>query len=164
MLEPVRFNVRGTPAPQGSKTTWKNPKTGQIMQKEASDAVRPWRADVSAEAARQRAAIGQAMTGPLKLDIIFRLSMPASRPLWAKAQGFMLREISPDLDKLVRAVGDACKTGGLIGDDSLFAIMHVAKVEVWEQWTGASIRISALDPRAFKWEMPLAPVRAGGQP
>jgi Holliday junction resolvase RusA-like endonuclease len=152
VITPAQFTVVGRPAPQGSKAAFKD-KRGNARMKETSVGLVPWRAAVAAAARTARAEGGHTFTGPLKVTAQFRLPMPKSRPAWMRAQGYGLCEVAPDLDKLMRALGDAMKDGGLIGDDALIAVEHLSKVEVWDAWTGAVIRVQCLDPRAFLTEL-----------
>jgi Holliday junction resolvase RusA-like endonuclease len=51
----------------------------------------------------------------------------------------------PDLDKLIRTVGDALKVGGLIADDARICRLTADKRDV-VGWTGATIAIGQLPP------------------
>ena len=152
MIPPVQFAVIGSPAPQGSHVPFKD-KQGHARIKESAKGLGPWRNAVSAAAREQHELLGATMSGPLKLTAQFRLPMPKSRPVWMRQQGIGLCEVKPDLSKLVRAVEDAMKTGGLIADDSLIAVERLSKIEVWDGWTGVVLRVQMLDPRAFKTEL-----------
>lgn len=155
MIVPVVFEVFGNPSPQaGTKTVPTRLKDGRTVYRKITEGgvdLKSWRQEVSTKAHEQAETVGM-LTGPLMLEIRFRFQMPASRPQWGKSQGAMLKVTAPDTDKLVRAIGDSLKAGGLIKDDALIAIVKVSKVEVWEAWTGAAIRLSVLDQRTF-WEL-----------
>lgn len=111
----ISFFVPGTPAPQGSKRYLGN---GRMV--ESSRRVKPWRADIRTAAL---ANFKQPLTGPIRLDLIF--VMP--RPMSHYGTGRNVNKIKPsapvhhtqkpDLDKLIRAVGDAL-TGVAYCDDS----------------------------------------------
>lgn len=151
MIDPVQFVVLGAPAPQGSKTPVRN-KAGLVVGvREDSPGLRPWRKAIVAETKRVRDEIGVTLDGPLMIEAQFRLAMPASRPAWAKQAGKLLSIVPPDLDKLIRALGDGCKLGGLIHDDARFAIERLTKIEVWQAWTGVVVRITPIDPA--KWAL-----------
>lgn len=152
MIAPVQFVVVGRPSPQGSKVAFKD-KRGNARMKETSVGLAPWRSAVAGRAREVRAEAGQTFDGPLKITAQFRVPMPKSRPAWARTQGIALCSVAPDLDKLMRSLGDALKDGGLVADDALFAIEHLSKIEVWDAWTGAVVRVQALDPRAFRGEL-----------
>lgn len=89
-----------------------------------ASALLPWRAAVIATI---RAAMdpGQEwpLLGPVKLSVTFALPRPLSAPksrLWP--------EKKPDLDKLVRAVGDALTQAGAIADDAQIVLLIADKV------------------------------------
>jgi Holliday junction resolvase RusA-like endonuclease len=66
--------------------------------------------------------------------------MPASRPVAMRRAGQGPKTTAPDLDKLVRSVGDALTEGGLIRDDARICAVHATKSEV-QGWSGAVITI-----------------------
>lgn len=103
--------VHGDPAPQGSKTPW-----GQ----EASQGLKPWREVVAWEG---KIVMGSRppMIGPLAVHMTFSLSRPKSHATLSDPPVFVTR--TPDLDKLVRAVGDAL-TGIVWKDDS-----HISRIQ-----------------------------------
>jgi len=85
---------------------------------ESSAGVHPWRADVkvfAAEAMRGR----DLMTGPVFLHCDFIMKRPVSTP---KSKPTPPATKKPDLDKLLRAIGDALK-GTVYAEDSLIVEM-----------------------------------------
>lgn len=132
----VEFEVVGTPAAQGSKRHVGN---GRMVETARGHA--PWRAAVAAAA--RDVAPDQPLDGPLHLRVEFRFPMPKSRPAATKAAGIAPKTSAPDLDKLVRAVGDALTEGGLIADDARISSVFADKYEV-VGWTGARIRVVVL--------------------
>lgn len=142
MTAPVTFEVLGTPTPQGSKT--RMPNGAMVEGRSAGQRAmhRSWRTAV-AEAARDVAEGAPPLTGPLVLEVEFRFQMPKSRKAAVRAAGRAPKVSAPDLDKLVRSVGDALTAGGLIGDDALFCEVSASKVEVIG-WTGAIITVREL--------------------
>ena len=138
----IRFTVMGIPAPQGGSRpvgTAQGPRlitTGGV-------GLKTWRADVSAEAARQAVRHG-CLTLPLSVTAIFRFPMPKSRPAKLRAVGIAPKTTAPDLDKLCRALGDALTVGGLIGDDARIVEWQAQKVEVWQEWTGVLVMLRVL--------------------
>lgn len=133
----VEFEVVGSPAAQGSKRH-----VGNGVMVEMGKNHKPWRATV-AQAARDIAAhddVAAPLDGPLQLVVQFRFPMPKSRPAPVRAAGLGLKTTAPDLDKLVRSIGDALGEGGLITDDARICSVHASKVEV-VGWSGAVIRI-----------------------
>ncbi len=163
MLTPVAFSVFGDPSPQAGMRsvpirTKDGPliRGGHVVTRQITTGgvnLKSWRQEVAAKAAEAAAQVGM-FTGPVKLDVEFRFAMPASRPAWAKQQGILLKVSKPDKDKLIRAIGDSLTSGGLLKDDALIAITNAAKVEVWESWTGAMIRVTPLDQRTFRGLLP----------
>ena len=140
MIEPIEFEVLGNPAPQGSKRH-----VGRGIMVESSKALKPWR-DSVAQAAQDVAReldLAAPLDLPLKMGVVFRFHMPTSRRKAVREAGVAPKTSAPDLDKLVRAVGDALKIGGLIRDDALIWGLEATKVEVMG-WTGAIIRLEGL--------------------
>lgn len=137
----IVFEVLGTPTPQGSKSAIMVGGRPRLVEGKAGqrDNIKSWRTAV-AEAARDIADDTGKLDGNLVLDVEFRFAMPASRKKADRDAGRCWKNTAPDLDKLVRAVGDALKIGGLITDDSRFVLIHATKVEV-TTWTGATIAI-----------------------
>lgn len=145
----VRFDVVGNPAPQGDKSAvLMHDKTGKpyagLVEGKTGDARKRhgnWRSAV-AEAARNHAP-ATPLDGPLVLRVLFRFSMPASRSKADHAAGWCPKVSAPDADKLIRAVGDSLKDGGLIADDARFVATLAGKIEV-VGWTGAKIIVTQL--------------------
>lgn len=131
------FEVLGLPSPQGSKRHVGN---GRMV--ESSKTLPVWRDSLTAAAAEQRQIHGT-FDGPLHLHVTFRCPMPRSRPKRVRELGEAPKTTAPDLDKLIRAVGDALTVAALIGDDALIAEVSARKVEV-TGWTGAVITLTHL--------------------
>lgn len=142
----ITFEIVGEPMQQGSKTRMPNgamieggPQSAESRQRRKS-----WRTAV-AEAARDAAQnLPEPLDGPLALSVEFRFTMPKSRPKAAREAGRWPKTTTPDLDKLVRALGDGLEAGGLVRSDARFAVIEASKVEVIG-WTGAVVSIEALD-------------------
>ena len=136
----VEFTVLGVPAPQGSKRH-----VGRGVLVESSKALGPWR-DAVAWAARDAAlrhGVTAPLDGPLRLRVEFRFPLPKARPKRVREVGRAWKTTQIDLDKCVRAVGDALTDSGLIADDARICEVHATKVEV-TGWTGASITIETM--------------------
>lgn len=115
----ITFFVPGVPAPQGSKTA--KCINGKAIMWEASDKVKQWRATVTATAQIQMIAKQiETITGPVELVLDFRLPKPKS----VKRD---LPDVKPDLDKLVRAVGDALTKSQIYKDDALVVALSASK-------------------------------------
>ena len=133
----VSFTVHGVPAPQGSKAPWggeSNPRT------------RPWRAAVTAEAA---AAMGERVfiDGPIHLSCTFYFPRPKSHYRTGKNAG-RLKDTAPhyhankpDLDKLIRAIGDSL-SGVVFRDDS--EVVAMRPIKYWGEPARVEITVERL--------------------
>lgn len=118
----TQFWVGGLAAPQGSKNPWGG---------ESSKQLKPWRNDVKAAAT---AAMGSETPsfGPIDLVCHFVFQRPKAHYgtggraeiLKESAPLFVVKQ--PDLDKLIRAIGDAL-TGVVYRDDAQIASLHTTK-------------------------------------
>jgi Holliday junction resolvase RusA-like endonuclease len=151
----ITIEVRGLPAPQGSKRPVRlgNGKIGMV---ESSKAVGPWREAVRAEMQRALESTlfaGRdlpAMDGPMAVTLVFRVArakghyrsgryaaeLKPGAPTWPCSQ--------PDLDKLARAVLDGLTAGGAWLDDS-----QVVKLAARKEYgvPGCRIEIEQLEER-----------------
>lgn len=138
------FRVYGIPAPQGSKIPGVSSKTGKMFVREQSGkTLKSWREDVKNAALIARGVpdpgtdpaelikqgeYDQApiptLTGPINLRINFYMPRPASVSI--KKRLFPI--VAPDLDKLVRGVGDALKAAGVYKDDAQVCSIQATKV------------------------------------
>lgn len=142
------FTVVGDPTPQGSKTKMPN---GAMLEGGTADLRAKrinWRNAV-ADAARDQAENVGKLDGDLVLVVQFRFPMPQSRAKAMRDAGRCWKNTAPDLDKLVRSVGDSLKAGGLIVDDARIVRIDASKVEV-NTWVGATIELLRVgyEPRA----------------
>ena len=147
-MSSVRFEVVGTPSPQaGTKPVpaGKGPDGKQRFRHVSTGGVnlKTWRTQV-ADAAREQAAQVGMLHGPVEVRVLFRFSMPKSRPKMLRTWGVGWMIGKPDADKLQRALGDSLKEGGLIEDDSRIVRWYVEKVEVTNTWTGAVVVVGQL--------------------
>jgi len=141
--EPFEFRVYGQPAPQGSKKVlryiYPDGKPRAVIG-EACDDLAAWRREVihaSKEQLRNRIEL-LPLLSPVNVSIDFIFPRPASHYGTGKNTG-ILKKGSPsfdtntrhgDLDKLVRAVGDALSTtcGGIVlRDDNLIVLLSARK-------------------------------------
>jgi crossover junction endodeoxyribonuclease RusA len=135
-----QFEVRGTPAPQGSKRH-----VGRgILVEAGGPRVKAWREAVRSEA---QDAIGgdDPLGGPVYLSVTFLMPRPKSHyrtgkhaaelrpdaPMWV-AQ-------TPDIDKLIRATLDALTDAGAWHDDR-----QVADLRARQMYAGGPLRPGAL--------------------
>jgi len=126
MTAAVSFTVHGTPAPQGSKTVGRT-KAGAAFVREDNPQTEPWRNAVAAAATAAMLDLGEdhPLGSPLRLDVTFVFPRPRSHYRTGRNAGQLkpsaplYHDRRPDLDKLVRAVGDAL-TGIVAADDAAF--------------------------------------------
>lgn len=129
------FRVYGIPAPQGSKIPGVSSKTGKMFVREqSSKTLGSWRSDVKQAALVARGIDPDArytdepqiptLDGPIRLAVAFYMPRPASVTVKKRA----LPIVAPDLDKLVRGVGDALKQAGVYKDDAQVCDIQATKV------------------------------------
>jgi Holliday junction resolvase RusA-like endonuclease len=127
----IELDVAGRPTPQGSKRVF----NGRIVEAQSAN-LKKWRAAI--EEACQPYANKNIHLGPIRLEVDFYLE----RPKTVKPRDRALPIVAPDLDKLVRAVGDGIGQSGLIwGDDSQITEILARKYYADTRQTGAVIRI-----------------------
>jgi crossover junction endodeoxyribonuclease RusA len=127
----VTFDVFGVPRPQGSLSLWRDPKTGRTVSKYAQT-VYEWRGLITAAA--RAAHEGPAFEGAVALAVRFDLPRPKSHFGTGRNAGTVKPSapsrpaVAPDLDKLLRAIGDAVTDAGTIwADDGQIVTVHVEK-------------------------------------
>lgn len=112
MTAPLTFTVLGVPIPKGSTKAFYIAKLGRAITTADNRRSAPWQESVVDATLK---AIGEAppMEGPLALTLRFYLPRPKTAP-----KRVVDATKKPDLDKLVRCVGDGLKRAGLYRDDS----------------------------------------------
>lgn len=144
----IDIELWGTePAPQGSKNPWGG---------EANPRTKPWRAAVASEAAAvmQRLDL-EPLDAPVHMNVVFVFARPKGHFGTGRNAGSLKANApthktgKPDLDKLVRAIGDAL-TGVVVRDDSRFVSLRVSKVYTDEhhRFPGVTIHVRPLDSEA----------------
>lgn len=138
MLQVVDFFVPGAPQPQGSAKAFVV--AGKARITSDNPKLHSWRMDVASMA--QRANCSAAVTtgrlwhSPVSLTVQFYLPRPRGHFGTGRNEALlrpgapMYPAVKPDLDKLVRAVGDAL-TGVIWGDDA-----HVVAIDARERYAG----------------------------
>lgn len=106
----VRFFVEGTPAAQGSKNAYI--RGGRPVLVETSKTLPTWRTAV--EQAAKQTGVSYTKGQPVTLDAEF--VMPRTKAMRNNPAPPMVQK--PDLDKCLRAIGDALTNSGMIHDDS----------------------------------------------
>jgi crossover junction endodeoxyribonuclease RusA len=131
----ISFDVLGRPAPQGSKKS-----IGNNRFIEASKFLPAWRNTVCLAAEYAVTEQNWArVSGPVELEVMFYLERPSS--ISSTKRPYPV--VPPDIDKLLRGVGDALS--GVIYDDDAQIIRMLA----WKQYAdkrepGAFIRVAEL--------------------
>lgn len=126
----IRFDVAGVPVAQGSKTVAHS--GGRTWVRDDNDAkLRPWRSTLAAAASE--AMVGQAILhGPVRLVAEFRFPRPrshygtGSNADRLKPSAPFHHKGVPDLDKLLRSVGDAL-AGIVVVNDSQIVSLSATK-------------------------------------
>jgi crossover junction endodeoxyribonuclease RusA len=129
------FTAYGIPRPQGSKRH-----VGNGVMIEASD-VKPWRKAIAQAVfeAWVRSGDDRAFTGPVVVWATFFLPRP-------KTVKRLLPTVSPDLDKLCRALGDGLSIDSkALDDDALIVKWHAAKAYADSHEPGVIVAIKALN-------------------
>jgi hypothetical protein len=141
----LSFEVRGVPAPQGSKRYFGASESGKTRVAESSARVKPWRTDVRAAAERalddrypwqgmENPPRDRLWTEPVLVEMLFYLPRPMAHYRTGR-NADVLRDTAPrypagttnDLDKLIRAVLDAL-TGMVWSDDGHVVGLYVTKL------------------------------------
>lgn len=143
----IRFFVAGIPRSQGSVTAMPSgagQKPAYLYGKtaQAHKRVVEWRSKVSVAAAAHE----PIPPGAAQLSVVFVLAKPPSTKRLTPA-------VAPDLDKLVRAIGDALEAAGVIGNDSRIVALRAYKVYQDERsldtrfhTVGAHVRLETAPP------------------
>ena len=127
----IRLDVYGDPAPQGSKRVF----NGRVVEA-SGEKLKRWRKQI-AEACEQYKE-NNIILGPVALEVDFYLPRPKTVKRSAPI-------VPPDLDKLVRAVGDGIGQSGLIwGDDSQITAIQASKRYADDRPPGAIIFVIEL--------------------
>jgi Holliday junction resolvase RusA-like endonuclease len=129
----VSLSVTGNPASQGSHTIM----YGRIVQVNSSKH-KAWRKAIVQEAIATLPDDWQPIDEPCELIVNFYLPKP-------KTVDRQLPSVSPDLDKLIRAVGDSLTDSGVVTDDSRIVRISARKLYAEGIEPGASIQVKTLN-------------------
>ncbi len=146
----INFVALGLPSPGGSKSAFRNPRTGRIVVVDAGGKkTRTWRNTV-AHAARAAMRGGELMQPPLCLVIEFRMPRPKSHfksngEIKVDAPWFPI--VRPDLTKLLRSTEDAM-TGIVYHDDAQIVEQNIHRTYSDDEDVGARITIYTMTWRA----------------
>ena len=115
----MKIRVYGEPAPQGSKSA--RYINGRVIMWETSKKLPEWRESV-AMACRVAAMEHQVpMLGPIQLKVVFH--MPRGKSVSRKYPNTM-----PDLDKLLRSIGDSLQDSGVLSNDGQIVSIIADKI------------------------------------
>ena len=129
----VSLSVTGDPASQGSHAIMR----GRIVQVNSTKH-KAWRKAIVQEAIAILPDDWQPIDEPCELIVNFYMPKPAS----VKRS---LPTVSPDLDKLIRAVGDSLTDSGIVIDDSRIVRISARKLYAEGIEPGATILVRTLD-------------------
>jgi len=129
----VSLSVVGDPASQGSHAIMQ----GRIVQVN-SKKHKAWRNAITQTALATLPADWEPIDEPCELIVNFYMPKPAS----AKRS---LPTVSPDLDKLIRAVGDSLTDSGVVVDDSRIVRISARKLYAIGIEPGATIEVRTLN-------------------
>ena len=131
----MTFDVIGRPAPQGSKKS-----IGNNRFIESSKFLPAWRKAVR-EAAEVAVMVNgwERVSGPVELEVMFYLDRPSSVSPTKRPYP----TVPPDVDKLIRGVGDSL-TGVVYDDDSQIIRTLTWKLYADAREPGAFIRVNEL--------------------
>jgi len=129
----VSLSVTGNPASQGSHAIM----YGRIVQVNSSKH-KAWRKAIVQQAIATLPDDWQPIDEPCELIVNFYLPKP-------KTVDRQLPSVSPDLDKLIRAVGDSLTDSGVVTDDSRIVRISARKLYAEGIEPGASIQVKTLN-------------------
>ena len=129
----VSLSVTGDPASQGSHAIMQ----GRIVQVN-SKKHKAWRNAITQTALATLPADWEPIDEPCELIVNFYLPKPASATR-------SLPTVSPDLDKLIRAVGDSLTDSGVVVDDSRIVRISARKLYAIGIEPGATIEVKTLN-------------------
>jgi Holliday junction resolvase RusA-like endonuclease len=129
----VSLSVTGNPASQGSHAIM----YGRIVQVN-SFKHKAWRKAIVQEAIATLPDDWQPIDEPCELIVNFYLPKP-------KTVDRQLPSVSPDLDKLIRAVGDSLTDSGVVIDDSRIVRISARKLYAEGIAPGATIQVKTLN-------------------
>lgn len=135
----VKLTVYGIPLPQGSKTGFVIKGRAVLTDGKKGPALKEWRMAIASEARRWlQETEGAPLAGPVAMRVTFYLPRPKSAP-----RKVLYPATKPDLDKLVRSVGDALK-GLAYEEDSRIVDIDARKRFAIESAPRAEIEVEAI--------------------
>lgn len=131
----VGFFVAGIPIPQGSKKGFSPRGSTRVTLVDSNkEKLKPWRSEIT-RIARASGLDRPQMLGPVRLDVVFVFERPVS----VKRR---LPAVAPDLDKLIRAIGDGITDAGVWKDDG--QVIRIVAEKVYGDAPGAHVSVSEM--------------------
>lgn len=131
----MKIRIYGNPAPQGSKTAIV--RNGRAIMFESNKRLPEWRDTVLMGSTIARAEQGGlTILGPVTVTMTFHMPRP-------KSTSRRYPNSAPDLDKLIRAVGDALQESEVLANDGQIVTLVAHKVYAEnETYSGVEIEIT----------------------
>lgn len=134
-MSAVTFFVAGIPIPQGSKTGFSPKGSTRVTLVDANaKKLKPWRQEVT-RIARASWLDREQLFDAVRLDVVFVFQRPAS----VKRR---FPSIAPDLDKLVRAIGDGITDAGIWKDDG--QVIRIVTEKIYGAAPGVHVSVSEM--------------------
>ncbi|AYR01444.1 RusA-like Holliday junction resolvase [Mycobacterium phage Sauce] len=144
----IDFFVPGLAAPQGSKNSYTiRNKAGKVVGvntvEQNSKTLRPWRADVKVFAQKAMQERGQQICDDaIYLHCDFVMKRPSGTPKTRRTPPAVRK---PDLDKLIRAIGDALKGTVYTEDSRIVEIRATKRIAEIGETPGVFIHVGVKD-------------------
>ena len=132
----IKFEVRGKPEPQGSTKAFYIKSIGRTVTTSSNRNLKGWRQRIAEEA--QKVAPDALILEPVSIAVGFQMPKPKNYPKKRK----LFHTKKPDLDKLIRSVGDAI-TNVLIRDDS--QIISIVAEKIYSDTPGCTVSIETVE-------------------
>lgn len=129
----VSFSITGDPASQGSHAIMQ----GRIVQVN-SKKHKAWRTAIVSKVIETLPPDWVPIDGPCELNVMFLMPKPVSVKRSSPS-------VAPDLDKLIRSVGDALAIAGVYTDDSRITRISARKLYAQGVEPGAIITVKSLE-------------------
>lgn len=140
------FEIAGKPRPQGSLRLARNPHTGKEFATYSTSTVE--HRNLAIATLHQAWAPNPPRGGAIALDATFRFPRPASHHGTGRNAGTLKATapthmtVTPDLDKLLRLIGDALVIAGIIEDDSQIVTITARKLWADQRIPGTTLKVT----------------------
>ena len=140
----IRFAVHGTPIQQGSSRAFVRNGRAVITSDTRRD-LRSWRRRVAVAARATSGGTTIDKDTPVTVRLVFRMPKPKTMP-----KGRIAPTVTPDLDKLLRAVLDSLTIAEVYADDCQVFDAHAVKLyETPQHPPGVYVEIETVQPGLF---------------